>query len=176
MFFTLIEEAKVIFDARDNNLKREADGFNGFFSQGAGWMYDALKVIRSTDFPMPLKLYNFHGALKYMLSLAATLIPITLAIKFNAIWVLLLVPFFFYWVEAQFVFLFPLLIDNCASPYLKSFELTRRCGGASVVMFKVMPIAAVMLVGGFFGMGFRRSWCLGCLSILLWYEKIKNGI
>ena len=40
-------------------------------------------------------------------------------------------------------------------------------------MATVMPLAAVMLAGGFLGRGFVRSWCLGCLAVCLWYEHLR---
>jgi predicted MPP superfamily phosphohydrolase len=36
-----------------------------------------------------------------------------------------------------------------------------------------MPIAASMILGGFLGRGFLRSWCVGCLAILVWYERLR---
>ena len=51
--------------------------------------------------------------------------------------------------------------------------LTVQAGGTWAVMRVVLPIAACMLGGGFAGRGFVRSWCLGCLAILCWYERLR---
>jgi hypothetical protein len=42
-------------------------------------------------------------------------------------------------------------------------------------MLIVMRLALVMLFGGFLGGGFVRSWALGCLSVVLWYEQVKHA-
>ena len=74
----------------------------------------------------------------------------------------------FYAVEAQMVFLFPLALDGCATPLRGSLALTRRAGGTLKVMGTVLPIAWHMLSGASL-----RSWCHGCLAIVLWYEAIR---
>jgi hypothetical protein len=90
-------------------------------------------------------------------------------------WVLLPgVVIIFYLVEAQMVFLFPLALDGSAHPIRESLVWTRAAGGTIPVMLTVMQLAAVMLFGGFFGRGFVRSWCLGCLAVVLWYEALRR--
>jgi len=42
-------------------------------------------------------------------------------------------------------------------------------------MKTVLPLAAMMLLGGFVGRGFVRSWCLGCLAVLIWYERLRTA-
>ena len=176
MSLRLISKAAEIYDSDKNGLNIKTNSFYGFFGEGAAWMSEALRIIRAKDVPLPAKAYNFHGILKYSLSILAALVPVFLALQLNFIWLVIFAPLIFYWAEAQFVFLFPLLIDNSPSPYRESLRLTKNCGGAGNVMLGVMPLAAVMLLGGFFGKGFTRSWCLGCLAVLLWYEEVKNGI
>jgi hypothetical protein len=39
----------------------------------------------------------------------------------------------------------------------------------------VIPLAAVMLFGGVVGRGFVRSWCLGCLAVVVWYEDLRRA-
>ena len=78
----------------------------------------------------------------------------------------------FYAVEAQMVFLFPLALDGAPRPFSESRRWTKRAGGTRRVMMTVMAIAVTMVFGGFAGRGFVRSWCLGCLAILIWYERL----
>src|SRR5207244_13154886 len=56
----------------------------------------------------------------------------------------------------------------------RSQIFTRRAGGTLKIMKVVLPLAATMILGGFFGRGFIRSWCLGCLAILIWYERLRK--
>jgi len=39
----------------------------------------------------------------------------------------------------------------------------------------VARIAAEMLFGGLRGRGFARSWCVGCIAVLLWYEAARTS-
>jgi hypothetical protein len=88
----------------------------------------------------------------------------------------LLAPFavlVFYAVEVQMVFLFPLALDGSARPFRTARAWTRRAGGTIAAMRVVLPLAAVMLLGGLVGRGFVRCWCLGCLAVCLWYEDLR---
>ena len=118
----------------------------------------------------------FHalGLIKYALACAAALGGAVAAVWLGA-WPLavLAVPLF-YAVEAQGVFLFPLALDGeVRAPFRVARRWTVRAGGTWRVMATVMPLAAVMLAGGFVGRGFVRSWCLGCLAVCLWYEQLR---
>jgi hypothetical protein len=79
----------------------------------------------------------------------------------------------FYLVEAQGAFVFPALVDGVASPWRGSRTLVRTAGGTLVVAASTLLIASVMLFGGIVGNGFLRSWCIGCLAIVLWYERLR---
>ncbi|AKG24470.1 hypothetical protein IJ00_05565 [Calothrix sp. 336/3] len=72
------------------------------------------------------------------------------------------------------VFLFPIAIDGYPHPFRESRKLTKKAGGTLAAMKVVMVLAAVMIFGGFCGQGFIRSWCLGCLAVVLWYEKLQQ--
>jgi len=85
---------------------------------------------------------------------------------------LLVVPAF-YAVEAQMVFLFPLALDGSPQLFRQARALTVQAGGTLAVMRTVLPLATVMLGGGIVGLGFVRSWCLGCLAVCLWYEQVR---
>src|SRR5207253_2788292 len=95
----------------------------------------------------------------------AALIPLMTSIFTNRWYLAPLVIPFFYAVEVQLLFLFPLLLDHYPHPLHQSLRLTRRAGGTIHAIATVLPIAAVMLCGGLFNQGLRRSWCLGCLAI-----------
>ncbi len=80
----------------------------------------------------------------------------------------------FYALEARLVFVFPAMIDYGSRASRGAGALVRRAGGVPEVMSVVMPLAAVMLCGGFAGRGFVRSWLLGCAAVVLWYERLRT--
>jgi hypothetical protein len=123
--------------------------------------------------PAPAGL-NRLGLVKYGLASGAAL-PFSCLAVLTGWWPLLAlcVPAF-YAAEAQLVFLFPLALDGCAAPYCAARRLTVRAGGTAAVMGTVLPLAGVMLFGGFAGRGFVRCWCLGCLAVCLWYEDLRR--
>ena len=110
------------------------------------------------------------GLLKYAAASLAALIPIAVAIAFSRWFLMLLAIPCFYAVEVQMLFLFPLMLDHHPHPLRQSLRLTRRIGTLSA-MATVLPIAAFMLSGEFVGQGIRRSWCVGCLAVCLWYTR-----
>ncbi len=113
------------------------------------------------------------GALKYALALAgASLAPLAAWRTGQGALLLLFVPLF-YAIEAQLVFLYPVALEGARAPLLESFRTTRRAGGTWVVMRRVLRIAATMLLGGFLGRGFVRSWSIGCLAICVWYARLE---
>ena len=64
-----------------------------------------------------------------------------------------------------------LLLSKAASfPML----LVAAAGGRWAVAGRMFVIALVMLFGGFAGRGFLRSWCIGCLAVVLWYERLRR--
>jgi hypothetical protein len=73
------------------------------------------------------------------------------------------------------VFLFPLAVDGCGRPFREARRWTCRAGGTVAVMAVVLPVAAVMLLGGLARQGFVRCWCLGCLAVCLWYEDLRRS-
>ncbi|MBI4346170.1 MAG: hypothetical protein HY553_04905 [Elusimicrobia bacterium] len=87
----------------------------------------------------------------------------------------MLCPLAFYAAEARGVFVFPLALDGCDRPLEESARWLARAGGTWKVMSVVMPLALRMLLGGFAGRGFLRSWCLGCLAICVWYEELRDA-
>jgi hypothetical protein len=85
-----------------------------------------------------------------------------------------LAPILFYLYEVQMLFLFPLALDGSPNPFRDARDLTRRAGGTLHAAGIVMVLAAVMLFGGFLGRGFVRCWCLGCLSVCIWYDAVLH--
>ena len=87
----------------------------------------------------------------------------------------------FYAIEGQMVFLFPILLDGAhdgeswASVFAACRAWTVRAGGTLAVMRVVMPISARMMFGGLVGKGFLRSWCLGCLAVVIWYDAVDSS-
>ncbi|MBI5362825.1 MAG: hypothetical protein HZA53_06575 [Planctomycetes bacterium] len=82
-------------------------------------------------------------------------------------------PVAFYAVEAQFVFLLPVVADGSTRPWRDAHLRTRTAGGTLRVMATVVPIALFMLVEGLAGRGLVRSWLVGCLAIVLWHERVR---
>jgi hypothetical protein len=173
----LLRRAAEIYDSPNNDLAQRAAnvGFGGF-SSGARWMRHAMLMIRGQPSSSARTVnanFQLLGILKYGFASAAALAVAGLAIAMSVpVFALLAIPAF-YAVEAQGVFLFPLVLDGSTSPFRDARIWTLRAGGTLRVMAVVMPIAATMLLGGFVGRGFVRSWCLGCLAVCLWYERIR---
>jgi predicted MPP superfamily phosphohydrolase len=172
---SLLREAAALFDAPETRLAESTRGVwrNGFVS-GADWMRSALGLLRN-DVPIKRNI-NFAalGCGKYSVAIMAALPAFALAIVTKQLWWLAAGVLLFYAVEAQMVFLFPLALDGRDFPFSESRRWTKHAGGTWRVMLKVMAIAATMIFGGFFGRGFVRSWCLGCLAILIWYERLRQ--
>jgi hypothetical protein len=171
----LLNEAAVFFDAPGNGLAQSADNAarKGFASAGE-WMRGALGVIRNE--PVPDRGIRFHwlGLAKYVSAAIAAMAVAILGWWTDAFWMFPLAILLFYAVEAQMIFLFPLAMDGSQNLMRESLRWTRRAGGTWDVMKTVLPVAAAMLLGGFFRKGFVRSWCLGCLAVLIWYERLRN--
>lgn len=77
--------------------------------------------------------------------------------------------------EARFVFAFPCALDGSSTPLRASHRLLARDRGAPSATVTVARIAAEMLFGGLRGRGFARSWCVGCIAVLLWYEAARTS-
>jgi hypothetical protein len=140
------------------------------FTDGANWMRQALGEIRSTSLETHDRLYELLGIAKYLLCLFAAAI---LLLLIQPVWLALpLAVCAFYLVEAQFVFLFPVLIDGLPNPLSVSSRLTVKAGGRVRVMCTVLPIAAYMLSGPFRCQSMRFAWGVGCLAVVYWYETV----
>ncbi|MCA9322363.1 MAG: metallophosphoesterase, partial [Planctomycetes bacterium] len=78
----------------------------------------------------------------------------------------------FYAMEAQTVFLFPLLADHGRRGQRALRALNHRAGGTLTIMTVVLPLAAKMTLGGLADGRFRRSWLQGCVAVVIWYEDL----
>jgi hypothetical protein len=171
----LLRQATVLFDEPSTGLARAASGaWQWGFVSGAEWMRLALGHLRQMPPPGSSCRFNAMGVIKYGLASAAALACVGAAIWLEQPLVAVLVVPAFYAVEAQMVFLFPLALDQTPHVWRQSRQWTVRAGGTLVVMWTVLPLAVVMLFGGLVGKGFVRSWCLGCLAVCIWYEKLSE--
>lgn len=100
---------------------------------------------------------------------------VSIAAWSSTAWLLPLAVIAFYAVEVRMVFAIPLALDGSHAPLRDSHALVSRSSAPFVATARVMRIAAEMLAGGFCGRGFVRSWCVGCLAVLLWYEQARAG-
>ena len=168
-----LRRAAALFDGPDPTLRRAAAGVRTF-AGGAEWMRLALTLLRRGRRPTGRADFHRLGTVKYATATLAA-IPASVACIPHA-WPLAMIagPAAFYAVEAQAAFLFPVALDGNPRPFRASFQWTGRAGGTVTVVAGVLPIAATMLLGGLLGRGFVRSWCVGCLAVCLWYERVRR--
>lgn len=174
---TLLARAARCYDEPRHGLASAAAiAARGGFAGGAEWMRRALGVIRGAP-PNGAARFTRLGVVKYALaSGAALLLPaIALALRTPLVAALLLPLAIgaFYAVESRFVFAFPCALDGAAHPLRASHALVVRASPACAATWTVARIAASMVVGGLLGRGFLRSWAIGCLAVLLWYEEAR---
>ncbi|MFN7119989.1 MAG: hypothetical protein ACK4TA_24560 [Saprospiraceae bacterium] len=144
---------------------------NNIFSLGAKWMHTRLQELRGYDINefTILSKYNLYGIIKYLVLAGCLIITIVTLYRIN-ITLLPLVILIFYFVEAHFIFLFPLLIDKAENPIKESVKLSYKIGIIKA-MCNVMPISFFMIIGLFNYKKPLRNWYLGCLAVLIWYEE-----
>lgn len=173
----LLSRARLLYD--DLNLPFASlaarEGWRSGFISGAEWMRLVLAHIRGTKIPAVNTDFQWLGIVKYGLCSLAALTYLLIVLSLH--WYLLTVGvvFVFYLVESQMVFLFPLALDGCPDPFRESQRYAALAGGTLRVVMTVFPLAVVMLFGGFAGQGFVRSWALGCLAVVLWYEDLRQA-
>jgi hypothetical protein len=172
---TLLRQAADLFDSPSCRLEKSSRGaWRRGFASGGEWMRLALEHLRGQPLAGSTSDLNRLGLYKYGLASALALswlavmtwLRCSLAGAFGVL--------VFYAVEAQMVFLFPIALEGSARPFHEARRWTRRAGGTLAVMRVVLPLAATMLFGGLRGRGFVRSWCLGCLAVCIWYERLRR--
>jgi hypothetical protein len=170
----LLCEAQRLYDDRTTGLAAAVPClWRAGFASGGEWMRRVLTHLRGVAPPGPTCNLHCLGVVKYSLASAAALACVAAAWLLGQPLAALLVVPAFYAVEAQMVFLFPLALDGSPAVFRAARAMAVQAGGTLAVMRTVLPLAAVMLGGGFAGRGFVRSWCLGCLAVCLWYERVR---
>lgn len=166
----LLVEASDLYDQTAERIPPAAPTFYG----GARWMGDILSAVDGVKRDFPQRNWNALGMSKYGICLLIAIFPPPL-LKIPIEYALFVTACLFYLIEAQLVFLFPLAIEEDASPWRTSWRFTRKAGGTLRVSLVTMYIAWTMLTGGLRGRGFRRSWCIGCIAVVLWYVRVKRS-
>ena len=164
-FFYLINESKKRLET-DSIDYQEPIGFE----KGALWMAKKLKIdskIDSTDF---VKI----GLIKYGISLLSCTVPFfifsTSSVKF---WLSAIV--LFYIVEIHFLFIYPLSIERRHPIWINSIMLTYRvgiikCFVNTIVLGIFMTVGLIKFNKPFY------NWYVGCYSIIVWYEQVRNRL
>lgn len=140
------------------------------FGNGGFWMQERLTELdnRAAALPAIIPPFKFYGYLKYGICLLLFFWAAAIFYRLN-IFLMPLAVFVFYWCEAHFVFLFPLLIDGVRHPVYKSIKATYHMGVLRV-MVTVMSIAVYMIRGLFNRRAPFYNWYVGCMAILIWYQ------
>ena len=144
------------------------------FTGGAAWMALALSELRGSALSPPRAGAVRLGVIKYGVSALAATIVVGIAFAAGHALLLPLAVVAFYVVEAAGAFVFPAFADGSARPWAESRRLVFAAGGLGVVASRMFVVALVMVLGGFSGRGFLRSWCIGCLTVALWYERLRR--
>ncbi len=168
-------DAAKLYDEPQSGLQAAARAATcGGFAAGAAWMRVALGVVRGNT-PMGCARFGWLGFWKYTLCglLALLALCVCWRLPMLAVPVAILV---FHAVEVRLVFVFPLALDGEAAPFRVSHRLVARTLPPGSAMARIALIAAGMLFGGLFGRGFVRSWCIGCLAVVLWYEEARRVV
>jgi hypothetical protein len=171
----LLAHARNLYDNPATGLSHGArQGWRHGFASGAEWMRLVMEQLRGCSLPAGDAPFQWLGLIKYGLCMAG-FAACVLAAWLARAWPLALlgVPAF-YAIEVQFLFLFPAAIDHPQHPFTANRRRVARAGGTFQRMATVIPIAASMLAGGPAGQGFVRSWALGCIAIVIWYEELEK--
>ncbi len=163
----LINAARIHLSQYPGCVATTAPG--SLFTSGGRWMQQKLCELRGTDAPAAQPIaFTAYGILKYGLSLAA-FFAAAVALGTVSYWLAPLAVIVFYIVEAHFLFLFPLLMDNSPKPVWASIRLTYKVGLARAVV-TVMPIGFFMVAGLLNFNNPFRCWHIGCMAVVIWYE------
>jgi hypothetical protein len=174
----LLGRARALYD--DERLtfadRAQREAWRRGFASATEWLRAALAHVRGAPLPAIRSDVQRLGVVKYALCGTAAAPWRVGAAAPRRGWVRTGAVLTFYAVEAQMVFLLPLALDGAHRRVLReSRRWTVRAGGTFAVMQTVIPLAAVMLFGGVVGRGFVRSWCLGCLAVVVWYEDLRRA-
>lgn len=148
--------ASLLAEAEEIYRRSDCPRFDG----SADWLRRMLARVRGDGIPVRNANWTWLFCVKYGLATAAA--ACVLACSW---WLAPLALLVFYAVEVQWLFLFPVVLDGAVRPFAESRALMRRQVGTAAAITGVLPIAARMLTGG---------WAVGCIAILLWYERVRN--
>jgi predicted MPP superfamily phosphohydrolase len=166
----LLEESAKFYDDPSNGLASAARKVRGF-EGGGRWMVRAMGVMRGKDVRCGDCSFAALGYVKYFSAGLAGLVVVAVSANIGLFWIGVVAGgLAFYMVEVQFAFVFPLAIDGDRRVWRQSATMISRVT-TPAAMAVILPLAATMLFGGILGRGFVRSWSLGCLAVLIWYEE-----
>lgn len=169
----LLREAAVVLD-RHPRLLRAAGSVRSFHA-GGRWMRLGLRALRTTRMPRLTRSLEALGWRKYLTCVACAAGWAVICLAFGTSWLLPLCIVAFYVAEIHRLFAFPLAIDRVDDPravHAGLLDIVR----PHDALLTVMVLACVMLLGGILGRGFVRSWCLGCMAVLIWYEDARRAL
>ena len=171
---TLFADAARLYDEPAHGLQTASRtaGWGGF-DGGAEWMRNAMGVVRGTK-PAGCARFARLGRGKYASACLAALIVLAVLWRMPAL-ALPAAIVTFYAAEVRMLFVFPMALDGEKEPFLASHHLVSRTLPPGRAAARVMCIAVRMLFAGIAGGGFVRSWCLGCLAVVLWYEDARRA-
>lgn len=171
-----LEEGALVFDAHPS-LARGATDALGRRASPSRWMLAALEIVRARAVHARRSSRAVDASLvvKYARALGAAALvgAASIAAGFSLLASVALAVVAFYWVEVQRVFVVLLGIEGAGDPVRESAALVRAQGGTGIALVRVLRIAAHMLTGGLRGEGFVRSWCVGCIAVVCWYEYAR---
>lgn len=170
----LLRESARRFDASPSLRRAARRCARRGFAGGAEWMALALAGIRGSAVRNPGTGAVRLGLVKYGAAALAAAAVAAIALAARRLELLPLAVAAFYAVESGSAFVFPAFADGAARPWAESRALVAAAGGRWAVAGRIAVIALVMLLGGFAGRGFLRSWCVGCLAVVLWYEDLRR--
>jgi hypothetical protein len=146
------------------------------FSSGAKWMYQRMNEPAAVEKKFdPATSFGWYGWLKYGICCSAFFAALVLFSMVN-IFLTPLAVLVFYFFEVQFLFLFPLLIDNNPQPIRASIRATYQTG-IFTCMKTVIPISIFMLAGLLNLKQPFKNWHIGSMAIIIWYKNdIRNRL
>ena len=160
--------------ARNPEVLSVQDLQKGVFSTGGKWMFHRMQMLQFDEKRIVQQLPNFafYGLFKYALSGAAFLLALWLLWSLGWQYTPLSIVCF-YIVEVQWMFLFPLLIDQSPAPLRESIAMTRNIRTINAV-WVILPIGVFMLLGLFYWKNPLKHWYLGCLAVVIGYMVERN--
>ncbi|HCU25793.1 MAG TPA: hypothetical protein DF383_12315 [Deltaproteobacteria bacterium] len=169
----LIGEADLLLQRHPEWLPRLPRNPLKVFETGGVWTRLVLGELRGEKTPTAGAAWTRLGFLKYSFAGLAGLAWLAACLVLRSPWPALLAVPAFYLVEVQMLFLFPVAADGSPAPFRESRIWTRRAGGTCRVLPTVFGIAWMMTCGGLIRGKCTRYWTLGCLAVLLWYERLR---